>query len=75
MKFRIRECNSGYIVEVQKFRNYIIFKSYYWECYINVNGMNKSPWYHATEEGAMINLLDNVKYNTIANSGNYHYEM
>ena len=68
MKFRIKKYKLGYVVEVQKFRNYFFYKKEYWEHYISVAGIDYLPWYHMTKEMAMMSLLDKIKWNTIANS-------
>ena len=68
MKFRIKKYKRGYVVEIQKVRNYLLFKKYYWMHYISVSGIDSMPWYHKTEDYAMMNLLDKIKWNTIANS-------
>ena len=68
MKFRIKKYKKGYVVEIQKVKNYIIFKRYYWTHYISVSGIDSMPWYHKNKDYAMMNLLDQIKWNTIANS-------
>ena len=68
MKFRIKKYNKGYVVEIQKVKNYLIFKRNYWTHYISVAGISEMPWYHKTEDYAMMSLLDKIKWNTIANS-------
>lgn len=68
MKFRIKKYKKGYVVEIQKVKNYIIFKKYYWTHYISVSGIDSLPWYHKNKDNAMMNLLDQIKWNTIANS-------
>ena len=68
MEFRIKKYKSGYVVEVQKVKNYILFKKYYWTHYISAAGLETVAWHHSEYKYAMMNLLDKVEKETNKNS-------
>ncbi len=68
MIYRIKKYKRGYVVEIQKSKNYFFFKKQYWTHYISVAGIEEMPWYHISKEHAMSSLLDKIKWNTLANS-------
>ena len=65
MEFRIKEYNSGFVVEIQK-RTWYGRK--YWTHYISVRGINSMPWHHSTYDFAMDNLLSEIRTQTVLNS-------
>ena len=64
MKFRIIEYGLGWIVQVQRRKWY---GRKYWTGYVMTSGMN-IPWVHESYDFAEMNLLNQIKHETIVNS-------
>lgn len=63
--FRIRKCDKGFIVEVQKTKWY---GKKYWTHFISVAGLPHLPFYFSTYGGAMSEMLKDIKWQTIVNN-------
>lgn len=64
-QFRIRRVNKGWIVEY-KVVKWLFFTG--WRHFVSVSGEEGVPWNHSNFDYAMMNLLNEVKWNTILNS-------
>ena len=64
-KYRIKEYQRGFVVEVQKTT---WFGIKYWTHFICVSGISTKPWFHSSYEYAEMNLLNKIKWDTISNS-------
>ena len=67
MKYRIEKYEKGFVVEIQKRKWY---GKIYWTHFISVSGIASEPWFHSSYKFAEINLLKEVKWQTIGNSNN-----
>lgn len=67
MNLRIRKYRKGWVVEIQKTKGFI-FKTKYWIHFISVAGIESMPWYFHSEESAMREMLNKIKWDTIRNS-------
>lgn len=65
MKYRIKKYEKGYVAEVQK-TNWCGRR--YWTHFISVAGVNSEPWFHSSYQYAEMNLLNEIKWQTIRNS-------
>jgi hypothetical protein len=63
--FRIKRYPQGWVVEVKK-RKW--WGKTYWTHYISVSGIPSQPWYHSTFDYAMMNLVREVRFETIESS-------
>lgn len=67
MRFRIQKYQKGYVVEVEQITG-LIFKRKRWVHFVSVAGMPDEPWYHSSFDYAMMNLLDEVRWQTLRDS-------
>jgi hypothetical protein len=65
MNYRIKKYEKGFVVEVQKTNWY---GRKYWTHFISVAGISSEPWFHSSYEYAEMNLLNEIKWQTIRNS-------
>lgn len=64
--FRLKKYERGWVAEIQKRKWY---GKTYWTHFVSVAGIPDEPWYFSTYEIALSELLNEVKYNTINQSG------
>ena len=64
MNLRIKRYPDGWVVEIQK--GALIFK--YWTHFISAVGLSETPWYFGSEEWALKEMLQKIKWQTIKNS-------
>ena len=65
MNYRIKKYEKGFVVEVQKTTWH---GKKYWTHFISVAGISSEPWFHSSYEYAEMNLLNEIKWQTIRNS-------
>lgn len=63
--FRIKKHEKGFIVEIQKTKWY---GKKYWTHFISVAGLPHLPFYFSTYDGAMSEMLKDIKWQTIVNN-------
>ncbi len=66
-KFRILKKPNGFIVEVEVIKWSLFGLKKEWKPFIKSAGLN-CAWHHSTYEYAQMNLLKEIKWNTITNS-------
>jgi hypothetical protein len=67
MNFRILKKPKGYIVEVEVVKWSLFGLKKQWQPFIKTSGSG-FVWYHKTYDYAMMNLLDEIKWQTIKNA-------
>lgn len=68
VNFRIKKYQNGWAVEIEKERNFILFKRRSWVHFISVAGIESMPWYFKSKETAMQELLSAIRWDTLVNS-------
>lgn len=54
---RVKQYSKGWVVEIEKEINYILYKKRYWTHLISVAGISSKPWYFKSR----INAINEAK--------------